>query len=310
MKKALLILAIAAGSALQASAQTTQITVPNGGFEAGTVGDTNSMIQDWKTTGNVKLVSKADFVVGGQPQTQTAYDMSSKFIEVRARKQDSGNLYTRGTIRQSIGIPTSTSVQARPTYFQFNMMYVPGSQADIMAVQVAFTMFDWTTGGHDTIGSALAYTNPNSFIYPWGKFGVQMNWKRNDRPDSVHIVILSNAAGSLSPNSVLYVDDFRFEDRSVTGINWLGQPMDGQPSVYPNPMTTNATISYQLNQNSNVNVELYDLNGRMVQNVFSGDLAKGEHKNTIQRNNLTPGLYIYKIQAGSQVQTGKVMITE
>jgi hypothetical protein len=298
MKKTLLTLAIAAVGALQAHAQ-----LDNAGFESGSVGD--SVITGWTSTGTVRLVSQASFNTTQGPQTQIPMDGSTKFIEIRAKKNDTTeNNYFRGSITQH-----AKNTYGRPVNVQLDLIYATPSVADAMLMAVTFTKFDFTTGGHDTIGTAVIYTTGSS-VYPWVKFGSAIQYKRNETPDSVHITILSNAASnSLNPNAVLYVDDIRFEDRPYTGFN-EDNAVASALKVYPNPMTSSATISYTLAENSNVKLDVYDISGRLVSNVFNGNQAKGDQKATFERGNLTPGVYIYKLQAGSQVETGKIMITE
>lgn len=307
MKKTLLTLAIAAVGALQAHAQQSQIMVTNNGFEDTT--HTADSLTGWSYTGQVKFPSSIQFnLSGGGTVTQIPYDGSARFLQLQAKKQDTGNLYNRGIIRQSIA--TAGADVKRPTYFQFVTMYVPGAaNSDAMYVRVVFTKFDFTTGGHDTIGVAAAATNGGA-IYPWTKLGMTINYTRNDVPDSVHIEFWANAAGTLHPNTALFLDDIRFENRIVTGVKMLDQSLVSSHKVFPNPMTSSATISYTLAQNSNVKLDVYDISGRLVQNVVNGNQAKGEQKATFERGNLTPGVYIYKLQAGSQVETGKIMITE
>jgi hypothetical protein len=303
MKKTLLILAIAAGGALHAHAQG-QIQLVNNGFEDTT--HTADSLKGWSYTGQVRFPNQVGFIVGGQPQTQIPYDGSSRFIEVKAKKQDTGNLYNRGIIRQAIKIPTS-GVNARPTYMQFVVMYVPGggNGSDAFFARVSLTKYDFTTGGHDTIGTVAGATT--SAIYPWTKVYITINYKRNDTPDSAFVEFWANAANTLSPNTVLYLEDVRFEDRNPAGVQLLNQSL-ADHKVFPNPMTSSSTITYTLIDNSPVSINVYDISGRLVRTIFNGNLPKGEHKAIFERGNLQAGMYIYKIQAGAQVETGKIII--
>lgn len=297
MKKALLFLAIAAGSALQAQAQLI-----NTGFEASTADSING----WNSSGEVKLVTEANFTVNGQPQKQIPYDGSTKFVEIRP-KLDSGTSYFRGSISQS-----AKNTYGRPVYFQFVSIYLPQG-ADRMAIFVTFTKHDTATNSRDTVGTGLAFTStPGASVYPWTKFGSQITYKSTDTADSVHVTILANAASAttLSPNAVLYIDDFRFEDRNYLGLEEPANLLAGTATVYPNPMRTNTTIAYSLTETSRVSIDIYDLSGRLVKTVLSGTLPKGDHKTVFERDNLNAGMYIYKLQAGSQVETGKILIQE
>src|SRR5687767_2542320 len=148
MKKQLLILALAAGSALQGFSQGI-IPLDNGGFEDSSI-QTKDSIKGWAKTGTVRFVTEANFSVNGQPQKQIPYDGSTKFLELRARKQDTGTLYDRGIIKQSARIPSSQTTQ--PKNLQFVCIYVPGAGTERFRVIVTATKFDFTTGGNIVIG--------------------------------------------------------------------------------------------------------------------------------------------------------------
>jgi hypothetical protein len=302
MKKQLLILAIAAGSALQASAQLV-----NNGFESDNVGD--SVITGWETFGRVRVVNEVTVYKGNVPEKQIPVDGSKHFIDLRAKKSDtSATTYVRGRMIQH-----AKNSYGQPLYFQFQFMYLSGN-SDAMAIFFAFTKFNFSTAMSDTIGTAGAFTNGGT-VYPWTKFGGPINWRRNDPADSVHVIIISNAASNtLNPAAALFIDDIRFSNQPYTGIEdpnigFLTDPK-AVVTVYPNPMKTSATVKYKLAQSGRVTINLYDMNGRLVQNVFEGNGQKGENSTTLNRNGMSKGMYIYRVQAGSQVETGKLIISE
>ena len=47
---------------------------------------------------------------------------------------------------------------------------------------------------------------------------------------------------------------------------------------YPNPFSEQTTIPFTLNDAANVKIELFDLNGKKVKSVLTGDYSKGDHK--------------------------------
>jgi hypothetical protein len=301
MKKTLLILAIAAGGALQALAQQQPL---NYGFETPNVQDS---VIGWHTTGKAKRVNSTTVYVNNQPVTQTATE-GSYFLDLRASYDSATSKGTKGQLW------TVFPYTAKPVYMQFTCMYLPGAQSgDQLGLIVALTKFNFTTGLPDTIAKTAIAFNPNAYQYPWGKIGVKLTYNPNfnTTPDTAFIYFTTQAGNTASLNTALFIDDIRLEDRSVVGVKYLNDaPLLGEGKVFPNPMTSTATISYTLNENSAVNIDVYDISGRLVKNVFNGNQVKGEQKATFERGNLTPGMYIYKLQVGSQVETGKIMITE
>lgn len=67
----------------------------------------------------------------------------------------------------------------------------------------------------------------------------------------------------------------------------------------PNPFNKNTKITIELPYEEYITLNVFDTNGRKVANIFSGFKSSGRHE--IQFNNeiLSPGIYYYKIIAGS-----------
>lgn len=78
-------------------------------------------------------------------------------------------------------------------------------------------------------------------------------------------------------------------------------------NVYPNPANKLQFFEINLERETNVNVNLLDLNGRTVLPIFTGNIV-GNKKFEIATSNLVPGLYVYKIVVGDKIYHKKVFI--
>ncbi len=72
---------------------------------------------------------------------------------------------------------------------------------------------------------------------------------------------------------------------------------------YPNPFNPETTIKFSLPVKSEVSLTLFNLLGETVQTVLSGIKEGGVHEVKIRCNNLTSGIYYYRLTAKS-VETG------
>ena len=64
---------------------------------------------------------------------------------------------------------------------------------------------------------------------------------------------------------------------------------------YPNPFNPMTTIYFSLEQSESVILEIHDLTGRKVKQVFSGYLESGTHNMILDASNLPSGTYIYTL---------------
>jgi flagellar hook assembly protein FlgD len=82
---------------------------------------------------------------------------------------------------------------------------------------------------------------------------------------------------------------------------------------YPNPFSSSTAISYKLNQQTDIQVTIYDILGREVK-TFSGQLqGTGIHSLIWDgKNNLgmrvNSGVYLYRVKTGNEIQVKKMIL--
>jgi len=65
---------------------------------------------------------------------------------------------------------------------------------------------------------------------------------------------------------------------------------------YPNPFNPSTNISYKLNKaGQNVQISIYDINGKLVENLFNGFQSEGAHKISWNASVYTSGTYYCKL---------------
>lgn len=84
----------------------------------------------------------------------------------------------------------------------------------------------------------------------------------------------------------------------ILGINDF--ELNSKIKMYPNPATSNVIIDFQ--DLENANLEVSDINGRKL---FTQKLSK--NSNTINIDNLSSGMYLFKVNSNQGIQTSKVM---
>jgi hypothetical protein len=77
---------------------------------------------------------------------------------------------------------------------------------------------------------------------------------------------------------------------------------------YPNPFNPTTTISFDLPEQAQVKLTVYDALGRLVGTFIDTQMKAGNHKYLFDGSNLASGTYYYKITVDTRVATGKMML--
>ncbi|MCB0281273.1 MAG: T9SS type A sorting domain-containing protein [Calditrichae bacterium] len=77
---------------------------------------------------------------------------------------------------------------------------------------------------------------------------------------------------------------------------------------YPNPFNPTTTIEYSINKPSEVEIIIYDLQGRRIQSLLNKKQNAGSYSVNFTAENLASGIYYYTFKAGSFIQTRKMVV--
>jgi hypothetical protein len=78
--------------------------------------------------------------------------------------------------------------------------------------------------------------------------------------------------------------------------------------LYPNPMSDQGFVEFTLEQPSDVRINLYDLDGRLVKMDEFGVIQKGSHTITMPVGEIEEGLYILELNTGNNLYRERIVI--
>jgi hypothetical protein len=84
------------------------------------------------------------------------------------------------------------------------------------------------------------------------------------------------------------------DEMSVTAVEAITFAKKTDLSIYPNPSSSSVNIDFSLNSNEKTEIDLHDLNGRLLQVLVKEQLSAGDHNQYIQLGdlNLNSGIYL------------------
>ena len=128
------------------------------------------------------------------------------------------------------------------------------------------------------------------------------------------IAMISGIYGAVVLDAPIGGDDSRnyeivYFGPGVTGIDDK-QLRPGQISLkgnYPNPFNGETIIAYDLPNEANVAIEIFDISGRRVDTITPGAQPAGSHIIRWDARELSSGVYFYRLNAGGRSETRKLL---
>lgn len=176
------------------------------------------------------------------------------------------------TRRGSLGAVTSgTRLQSGEITHNDNLLMSNG------AVTVQFSYTAPATIGLDTIWAVGIATNTSG-----SSSGDEWNW---------------------SANRSLYV-------KLATGINQTNSELNDYnlSQNFPNPFNPSTSIGYNIPKESFVELSIYDVSGKFVKTLVSENKFAGNYSITFTGEELSSGVYYYKLTAGDFSKTMKMIM--
>jgi hypothetical protein len=79
---------------------------------------------------------------------------------------------------------------------------------------------------------------------------------------------------------------------------------------YPNPFNPSTTISYDLREETEIMLVVFDTNGRRIATLVSERQTAGNHTIAFNASNLASGVYLYRLSTPEQAFTGKMILVK
>ncbi|MBS1515974.1 MAG: T9SS type A sorting domain-containing protein [Bacteroidetes bacterium] len=79
---------------------------------------------------------------------------------------------------------------------------------------------------------------------------------------------------------------------------------------YPNPFNPTTKVKFDIPKLSDVNITIFDAVGREVKNISQNNLSAGSYEYVFSGENLSSGIYYFKLQAGEFSKTVKMLLVK
>ena len=135
-------------------------------------------------------------------------------------------------------------------------------------------------------------------------------WAANARIELTGISTMADSDDSQfeANDIVLAIGDDRGEDITFKDPNESKPVRTKLLGNYPNPFNPTTSISFQLSGQEHVSIEIFDMLGQRVAVLADRSMDAGVHEVAFRGASLSSGTYLYRLRAGSYVETSKMTL--
>ena len=214
----------------------------------------------------------------------------------------------------------------------FTILFSTSSQCQ-NSIPTSFQLDQNTPDPFDTTGTNIGFSLPkNSVVSLWiedaqgnvvdslisqvnhqpGKYMAFWNSKSKDG-SFITVGTYVCKINAVSQNPVAVFDSsIQMHFQKITGVNNINSninPLYFKLSQnYPNPFNPSTVINFSLFKSNKVSLKIYDLLGCEVSTLVDEYKSAGNYSVDFKANNLSSGVYIYKLQAGEFVKSQKMIL--
>ncbi len=171
-------------------------------------------------------------------------------------------------------------------------------------------------------GSSIAYRTPAEVWVPLSfsqTFAVNTDsgntgtpWLEIQTPDNRMInstVFMSPTFGwSFGSGGSIYK-----YNTAVIGVGIVSENVPEDFSLhqnFPNPFNPETTIGYTLNNGGTVKIDIFNIQGKLIEELFNGFQPSGYHNISWAANNMPSGIYLCRVSSGSVEKTIKMLLVK
>ena len=113
----------------------------------------------------------------------------------------------------------------------------------------------------------------------------------------------------LQPGEFHIYTDSKLKLPDYLGINERKQNSNiSDLTLFPNPVSSNGTLRLRLKESDQFTINIVDLQGKVIRNIYSGKLKQGYNTITFSTTEIPKGIYLLVSQSGNYLTTKKLVI--
>ncbi|MBO0356577.1 T9SS type A sorting domain-containing protein [Hymenobacter sp. BT186] len=281
----------------------------------------------YQQNGRITIYRNGVLVGGTEPAPVAAVPRFTVLSQNRANKPVSNTISTYLQVRNDGNTPVAYQDLTVRYWFspdgpQPLNAFVDYAQLGTNNVNISFGQAGTETYAELRFAAALGTFSPLSSTGNVQYRLAKSNWSNFNQANDFSYQVAASALAA-NPNITAYVQGQLVYGQEPAGAATAARGVAATPSStpaateapskaaatsYPNPFTGSTTITFTAAQSSEYQLDIFDMNGRLVQRLKAGNAQAGQVVQVEwQATDVRPGVYMARLTTGSTVQQLKLV---
>ncbi len=212
-------------------------------------------------------------------------------------------------ISNSFGVDDNSTLTYSVYYGLNDSLIVHNSLTNQDQINFKVELIDAETGVVIGTYDNVTQTKSNLQGYENISYQIAMNGL-GSRNVKLRLSVSNNFDGEYALSNI-YSYDHPLGKGNVKELSWDGEGVVKEYALaqnFPNPFNPSTIIRYQLPKDGIVTLKIYDILGSEVATLVNEEKVAGKYEVNFNASNFASGVYIYKIQAGSFINSKKMIL--
>jgi hypothetical protein len=113
--------------------------------------------------------------------------------------------------------------------------------------------------------------------------------------------------GTVYSWNVSTIGYYQYDETSLNVQEWLNNANTWEVVIFPNPTSDKLNVRYNLPNEDEISIVLFDMQGKLILEKNLGKQASGEQLQTFDMSNLLEDVYVCRIEGKHQIVTKTIL---
>jgi len=181
-----------------------------------------------------------------------------------------------------------------------------------LATTIGDGSFDWCYN-LESVSFGTGFTTPTTIFFDADVWGGVFGFAEGSGTENIDLILGENVLPAPDLEAMTWQSDgnttpYTWKSIEVKTVSVAEMIKNATVSIFPNPTTSDFTVSFELEKPCNMKIVLSDISGQELVQIYDGFSTVGLFTKTVNTENLAKGIYFLKVLIDGKYTVEKIVV--